>query len=186
MPQHDNGDAVAVSRAQGANGADGPHDSQLDHGAGEVATSAPDAAITTDSNSDADDESADQGGGTDIEKVRREAAKYRTRLRDMTAERDTLQDRLTNQQQAIIDRTCAAARLTDRHVTAAGIDLENMVDPGTGLLDVDRLSYAVEKARREFGVARPPAPNMQQSSGSGHHGQSAAAAFTEAFAPRRA
>lgn len=171
---------MAGSLTQDTTVGDGQHDSDPTHAAGESDPIGGRANTTT--NSDADD----QGGASDIEKARREAARYRTRLRDAEAERDTLRDRLTGQQQAIIDRACAAARLTDMHITAAGINLENLVDAGTGLLDVDRLMRTVDTARREFGVGRAPAPNRQQGSSSGHHGQSAAAAFAEAFTPRRA
>ncbi|MBX7455494.1 hypothetical protein GR927_46570 [Mycolicibacterium sp. 3033] len=174
---------MAASGTPGANGADSQQGSDPTHGAGEADSSTSNADTTTNGNTDDDD---DQGGASDIEKLRREAARRRAQLREVETERDTLRERLTSQQQAIIDRACAAARLTDRHTAAAGIDLGNLVDAETGLLDVDRLMHTVDAARREFGVGRAPAPNRQQGSGSGHHGQSAAAAFAEAFAPRRA
>jgi hypothetical protein len=169
------------------NAADGLRDYGQAETAGQIDASTPDVHNATDSNTpepDADDDS--QQGGTDIEKARREAARYRTRLRDVEAERNTLRDRLTNQQQADIDRACAAARLTERHVAAAGINLENMVDGESGLLDADRLAHTVEMARREFGVGRSPAANRQQATGTRMPGQSASGAFTEAFAPRKA
>lgn len=180
MTQHENG-GVSTDNANDAGGHDVPDAQVVDLLPGTSETVQPPASNEPPASTDADEH--DDDGDSAARKARREAAGLRKRLRDTETERDELRDALTRQQQAIIDRDCAAASLTDRHVAAAQIGLETMRDDETGLIDTERLEQAISTAVREFRPSRPPSPNYQQGRATGQPGENAAEAFAKAFAP---
>jgi hypothetical protein len=188
-------DTVLDNAGGAANGAGQQHDSEPDvQAAGQPPGSTGDErppASEPDSD-DPDDAEHDDDGDSAARKARREAAGLRKRLRETEGrlteaetERDTLRDTLTRQQQAVIDRDCDAARLSQHHIAAAKIDLENMLDGETGLLDTKRLEQTISAATTEFHIARPPAPNMQQATAIRLPGESASQQFAAAFAPKQ-
>jgi hypothetical protein len=126
-------------------------DSQPDSRAGETD---PTSGDTDASDDDGNDHHDDDGKN-------REAAKLRKRAQKVEAERDEARDMLTKTRQAILDNAAAAAGLTERHMTAAGIDGESMLGDD-GLPDMDKLAKVIADAAREFNVRRAPKPVRQQ------------------------
>jgi hypothetical protein len=165
-----------------------PADSQPDAGhappASDDGTQPPESDQEPQGQDDTQDDGQHDGDGDPaVRKARREAAGLRRRLREVEAERDALRDTLTRQQQAVIDRDCGASRLSERHIAAAEINLENMLDDETGLIDTERLSQMISMAVRDFRPARPPEKNLQQGA-YGPPQKQPGAEWKAAFAPR--
>lgn len=87
-----------------------------------------------------------------------EAAKYRTRLRDTEAERDTLAGQVEGLRRSIVD-----TELTSRHRVkaegfwASGVDLADLLD-AEGNVDADKVSDAVATAKATLGLSVTPGP----------------------------
>lgn len=103
----------------------------------------------------------DQDDGKGDGKASGEAKRYRLKLRAAEKERDELAELLGRTRQAIVTGATEAAGLTQRHIAAAEISVENLLTDD-GLIDADKLADAVNAAVAEFGIRRPPAPNPQQ------------------------
>lgn len=83
----------------------------------------------------------------------REAAKYRTRLRDTEAERDTLQEQLTAARKQIVESMSGLHR--PDALWAAGVDLDTLIDD-EGRINPMAVREAVTVASDTLGLARRP------------------------------
>lgn len=85
----------------------------------------------------------------------REAAKYRRRLRDVEAERDTLKAAVAALQRAEVDRLATADDLRPAALWASGPELADLLtDDGT--VDAAKVSAAIAAARDQLGIPSPP------------------------------
>lgn len=94
----------------------------------------------------------------------KEAAKYRTRLRETEAERDTVREQMTTLRRQVAEGASGLAK--PAALWAAGADPADLFTDD-GQLDPDALSAAVDQARETLGVERKPAtpkPDMTQGS----------------------
>lgn len=116
----------------------------------------------TDDTATTGDDQGDQDG------VNRAEARLRKRAQKAEGERDELRDLLYRQRQALVDSACEAAGLTPRHIRAAEITVDAVLDDD-GLLDSEALREAIDTAVTDFGIqrARPPKPVAQQGRGGG-------------------
>jgi hypothetical protein len=113
----------------------------------------------------------DEEGGDELAKVRRETAKYRTRLREAEAERDQLAARLSDAQRAEVERQVAGpdGLQSASDFWTGGIRLDDLRDEEGGL-DADKIAAAVKQVLAQHphwrhrpavdfdGGAREPAP----------------------------
>ncbi|OHV03889.1 hypothetical protein [Mycobacterium talmoniae] len=120
--------------------------------------------LTADTNT-ADAETDDGDDQGDIGKVRREAAKLRTRAKTAEAERDQANELLARTRQSIVDDALTTAGVDPRLLTAAGHSIESFIDADTGLIDRDQLAEAIEAVRDEFKLPRGFTPNRSQGAG---------------------
>ena len=110
---------------------------------------------------DAVDESDDDGRGSGA----REAAKYRRQLRATETERDQLRDQLTAQRRAVIDwrsSNAVGGSVDPQLLDAAGIDVDDFIDPETGHLDMTAVDAFIDSTAVKFRVQRTMKPNKQQ------------------------
>lgn len=163
------------------------HDSEPDAQAGHPRPASTDDDKPSASEIDDRDDDQDAGdGATDIEKARREAARYRTRLREVEAERDQLAAQLATNHEDIVSQIAADAGMPDRSLlNAAGYEVGDMLTED-GRVDREKATAACRETMKRYRIARPPSPNMQQSTGTRMPGQSASEAFAAAFAPPKA
>lgn len=107
----------------------------------------------------------------------KEAAKYRTRLRDAEAERDTLTAQLDAARRHIV--TQAADLGNAAPLLFEGTDVgEFFTDDGT--LDAEKVAAAAREVRETYGLPRAPKPDPNQ----GRTVPVAAPSFAEAFRPK--
>ncbi|MFN3003460.1 hypothetical protein ACK12G_09405 [Mycolicibacterium wolinskyi] len=122
----------------------------------EAVSTEPDTAPTA---PDAPDETeGDQDNGN------KEAAKWRRKLRDTEAERDTLRDQITAQHRAIIDwraSTAQSGAVDPQLLDAAGIDITALLDDN-GHLDMTAVDQFIDQTAVKFRVQRTVKPNPQQ------------------------
>lgn len=141
---------------------------------------APDAAAT-------DQPGADEHG--DHQAAGREAAKYRTRLREVEAERDQLLTQLQAMRRREAERYAETAGLKPVALWAAGTDLADLLaDDGT--VASDKVAAAVKAARDYLGIQplpkAPPAIGQGDLAGGSVHDRAGRpGAFADAFKPRR-
>lgn len=98
------------------------------------------------------------------ESPNKEAAKWRTKLRAVEAERDQLREQLTAQQRAVIDwRSATAVRgaVDPQLLDAAGIDITELLDDN-GHLDMNLVDQFIDGTATKFRVHRTIKPNPQQ------------------------
>lgn len=134
-----------------------------------AANAAPDAGVPNvtpepepvgESSSDANEpDTADQG---DIGKARKEAAKYRTQLRETEAERDQLRDQLAAQRRAIIDHQATARGVDPQLLDAAGINIDELLDDESQHVDLTKVADFVDETATRFKVARGFTTNRAQ------------------------
>lgn len=113
-----------------------------------------------------------------------EAAKWRKKLRDAEAERDSLQTQLDAQRRAIIDwRSTNSARgaVDPQLLDAAGINITELCDDN-GHLDMTAVDQFIENTATKFRVHRMVKPNPQQGNPSAAPAQQGLAS---AFDPKR-
>lgn len=113
-----------------------------------------------------------------------EAAKYRRRLREAEAERDTLAARVEALQRAEVERAAADALARPEALWAAGTELGDLLTED-GTVDPQRVAQAAAEARDRLGLAparRTPRADPTQ----GGHGVTVEPAprFEDAFTPR--
>lgn len=87
-------------------------------------------------------EAAEPEGSGEDTNPNKEAAKYRTRLRETEAERDKLTDQLTAMQRAEVERIAADTLHDAEDVWRAGVDLAGLVSED-GTVDADAVGKAV-------------------------------------------
>lgn len=164
---------------------DGPDpavtDPEAPDGDTETAGDDQDGAQTDDNPADDDSDQDDTGGN-------REAAKYRRKLRDTEAERDTLRDRLTVLQRSEVERLVADRFRDPADVWRDGAQVDELLDDG-GNIDsakVNTAATAVLKAHPHWDIAAAPvsARAGQLQSGASKPQMPQRDPFTAAFAPR--
>lgn len=96
---------------------------------------------------DQDDDSDNTGGS-------KEAARYRRRLRDAEAERDTLATRLETLQRAEAERVASKILGKAAALWAGGTAVADLLDED-GDLDPQKVTERAEVIREEFGIAAP-------------------------------
>lgn len=114
----------------------------------------------------------------------KEAAKYRTRLRETEAERDALAERLTTAQRREVE-TYAADRLkTPTGLWSVGTDLADLLDE-SGNVDPKAVQEAASAAVRDHGLASSGRGPRVPGQGRGtYEEQRPNASFADAFGPR--
>lgn len=112
----------------------------------------------------------------------REAAKYRTRLRDTEAERDKLAATLTALQRSAVESIAAAQGVTADALWAAGNELDNLLGED-GQPDADAITTAVVTTRDKLGITARRASAKGLQSGTMRQ-QPPANRWREAFAQK--
>jgi hypothetical protein len=88
----------------------------------------------------------------------RRYAQTRTRLKEVSAERDTLASRVLNYQRADVERIASEHIARPELIWDNGLALEDVVDPDTGTVDTEAVTEAVQQiADRLRGALPPPA-----------------------------
>ncbi|ULE32175.1 hypothetical protein [Mycobacterium sp. IDR2000157661] len=127
----------------------------------ETADASPEGASEVDEDQDdTDDDGASAGDGPG-----REAAKYRRRLRDVEAERDTLKATVAALQRAEVARLAADAGLRPAALWASGPELADLLGED-GTVNADAVAAAVAVAREQLGIPKPrPRGNVVRGEG---------------------
>ena len=123
----------------------------------ESAADVPEESPTDESLED-DQHDEERGGG-------KEAAKYRRQLRATETERDQLRDQLAAQRRAVVDWRSSNAiggAVDPELLDAAGIDVDTLIDPDTGQLDMTAVDAFIESTAAKFRVQRAIQPVRQQ------------------------
>jgi hypothetical protein len=84
----------------------------------------------------------------------REAARYRRRLREAEAERDTLKATVESLQRAEVERQATADGLRPAALWAGGAELAGLLGDD-GAVDGSKVSAAVAAAREQLGIPKP-------------------------------
>lgn len=133
----------------------------------------PRGGSTDDSHHDDDDD------GGDVAKARRQAAGYRTKLREAEAERDALAGRVSAAEATIIGHAIAAAGIDPRLWELSDVDVDALRNEN-GILDIAATMERAQQIRTEvYGAG--PRPNPQQGVPSATRG---GRGLAEAFDPR--
>ncbi|WP_137149464.1 hypothetical protein [Mycolicibacterium sp. CR10] len=94
------------------------------------------------------DDQDDEHGGN------REAAKYRRRLRDTEAERDTLATLLEDMQRTEAERQAGEVLAKGAALWVGGTTLADLLDDD-GHLDPDKIRACAEEVREQYGIPKP-------------------------------
>lgn len=86
-------------------------------------------------------------------KAGKEAAKYRTRLRETEAERDALVEKVTALRRAAVDDRVKAHKVPVDGFWASGVQLEDLMDED-GNLDDEKVKAAADTAVETLGLER--------------------------------
>ncbi|MDI2097999.1 hypothetical protein [Ruicaihuangia caeni] len=86
----------------------------------------------------------------------REAAKYRTQLREVEKERDQLRDELSNMRRGLVDDMVQQANLKPAAVWATGVELESLLNDD-GTINRDAVHAAIGATRDMLGIPKLPA-----------------------------
>lgn len=86
-------------------------------------------------------------------KAGKEAAKYRTRLRETEAERDRLADQVTALRRAAVDDRVKGHKVPVDGFWASGVQLEDLMDED-GNLDDEKVKAAADTAVETLGLER--------------------------------
>ena len=86
-------------------------------------------------------------------KAGKEAAKYRTRLRETEAERDALAEKVTALRRAAVDEKVKAHKVPTEGFWASGVTLEELLDED-GNLDDEKVKAAADQAVSKLGLER--------------------------------
>ncbi|MFN6548904.1 hypothetical protein ACP6C7_07200 [Mycolicibacterium septicum] len=164
---------------------DGPDPAVTDTETRDSDTEAPDGGQD---GAQPDDTPADDDGDQDDTGGNREAAKYRRKLRDTEAERDTLRDRLTVLRRSEVERLVADRFRDPADVWRDGTQVDELLDDG-GDIDPAKVNIAagaVLKAHPHWDIAAAAvsARDGQLQSGASAPAMPRRDPFTAAFAPR--
>ncbi len=102
---------------------------------------------------------ADAPAGDDGAKARREAARYRTQLRQVEAERDQLAERMTSYQRTEVERAAADKLAKPSDIWLEGDDVDGLLDED-GNVDHTKVTERVDQVldgRPGLAVNPPPA-----------------------------
>lgn len=119
--------------------------------------------------------------GTEQETPNSEAAKYRRKLREAEAERDTLAQRLEAVQRQQVEALLGGVKPEALWAVAELAEL--LTDEGT--IDADKVSAAIDAARERFGIAKPSPGTHVPGIGNRPTIAPAADRWKEAFQPSR-
>ena len=86
-------------------------------------------------------------------KAGKEAARYRTRLRETEAERDALAEKVTALRRAAVDDRVKAHKVPTEGFWASGVTLEELLDED-GNLDDEKVKAAADQAVETLGLER--------------------------------
>ncbi|MEE2852234.1 MAG: hypothetical protein VX424_06220 [Actinomycetota bacterium] len=139
-------------------------------------------ADTAEDVADEGDEEAAASGGDDGGNPNREAARWRTKLRDTEAERDVLATQLEAMQRAAVDSHVTAMGMKPAALWAAGANLEDLLDEN-GVPDLKKVEAAAATARETLGVLTFKSPPARLQSGA-MASTPKRDGWVEAFAPR--
>lgn len=134
-----------------------------------IETTEDDVSTIVDAETEAAEDTATEDTATEPEAGgNREAAKWRTRLREVEAERDSLRDRVTAMQRAEAERIAGRHISTASAIWAAGVDLETLLDD-EGRPDEAKVKAATAQAKEFLGLATPLPSNYVPSEGGGSY-----------------
>ena len=88
-----------------------------------------------------------------VTKARKEAAKYRERLRDAETQRDTAQSQVEALQKQIIESHATTLGIKPAALWAAGHTIADLTTE-EGIIDPETINEAVEKTRTDLGINR--------------------------------
>jgi hypothetical protein len=112
----------------------------------------------------------------------REAAKWRTKLRDTEAQRDALATQLANMQRAAVDTQVTALGIKPAALWASGANLNDLLTD-EGIPDMKKVEAAATAARDTLGLitVKPTPKRMQSGAGTPPPARDK---WQEAFAPQ--
>lgn len=105
---------------------------------------------TTEETTPAEEPSDDTPGRS---KAARDAAKYRTQLREVEAQRDAYAEQLDTVQRQVIDAHIEKHGLTPALLWRTGLEIREVLDDD-GRVNPDRVREACDTVRTEFGIPR--------------------------------
>lgn len=121
------------------------------------------------------------GEATETESGNREAARYRTRLREVETERDGLVEQLASMRRAEVERLASDHLAKPAALWAAGVELTDLLDEA-GSVDPQKVAAAAEAARNSLGLAQPGTSKIAAPPGrSVDHGLRPGPKFADAF-----
>jgi hypothetical protein len=120
-----------------------------------------DGAATDPGQEHQDDDGGQRSGGDEVAKLRKEAAKYRTRLREVEAERDKLARRVSDYERAEVERQVAGGGglRNAADFWLAGVSLDDLRDED-GKLDAEKVNAAKKRVVSEHPHWSEPAPDF--------------------------
>lgn len=97
----------------------------------------------------------------------REAARYRTRLREVEAEHQATTEALEATRRALVDMLAQAKGIKPAALWAAGTTLDSLLDDD-GNVSTDAVSAALDNAVKHLGLNRTPRPDPSQGATAGN------------------
>lgn len=110
-----------------------------------------------------------EADGTHEDRQDRDAIKYRRRLRDTEAERDTLATQVEALQRAAIDAQADRENIKPAALWASGVELADLLTE-TGTVDTDKVEVAITAARDSLGIPAPLRNHAPHEGGNPHPG----------------
>jgi len=114
--------------------------------------------LEADDNTDAPDTDAPDAGDTtadgQLAKARKDAAKYRERLRDTETTRDTLTGTVETLRRQLIDQQATGAGLKPAALWAT-VTVDALLNDA-GAIDAEKVTAAISAAREQLGIGRFP------------------------------
>ncbi|GAB3253353.1 hypothetical protein GCM10027425_12540 [Alteromonas gracilis] len=110
-------------------------------------------ATTTEAQSE-EQQPAEKAEDTEEPTSSNEAAKYRRRLRETEAERDSLAQQLETMQRAEVERVAGKHLQRPEALWTAGVELSGCLT-AEGTVDAEKVAQAAREAAERLGLARP-------------------------------
>lgn len=144
-----------------------------------------DTESTTATEEQGDNPAGDTPEDDDDAGLSRRDVKYRERLRETEAERDTLRATVESMQRREVERLAAEHLVKPASLWTVGVELENLLDDD-GTVDPEKVRAAAVDARQQHGLedsqsARKRAPVVPREGSSIHCGSSDTGSWTSAF-----